>query len=475
VRFAHDKLREVMYSQALQDQLRELHGRAATVLEQRWHDQPDANRQWASIGHHFAAAQIRDQAARYLKLAADHAREIHANGDAIRLYEEAISHVNGILLRLESNSSQWYEALINLYEALGDVFALTAQRDQARTAYDHALSNIFDNNLVVRARLNRKTGKTWETQHQHEKALGYYRVAENVVCTGSGNLSPELLQEEIQIQLENLWVYYWLNRVPEMEAIVATIRPTMEAHGTPTQRAQFFRTQMMLNLRRDRYVVTHETLSFARAAVEACRDASGVPGLPMEQFSYGFALLFHNSFEEAEQELLTALGLGERIGDTGLQARCLTYLALAARMRGRIAQTEHYTNRSLEISVAAGTREYLAAAHGNLAWLALNRGDRDAAVEHGHQAVELWRSIALVFPFQWIALIPLLAASLQRGDMTQAVSCAESLLALTQQHLPGAAADALERARKSWHLRNEPAALAALESALRHLRETEYR
>jgi len=472
LRFAHDKLREVIYGHAWPDRRRELHARAAHALEARLGARSNG-REWATLGHHFAAAQLFEPAARYLKLAADHARATYANGEAIRLYGEAKNQITEMLLRLAGDSAAWARTLIELDEALGDVLVLSGRREEARVAYDEALARAAAREPELRARLLRKLGKAWETQHEHEQALSNYAHAVRTLGHDPAELSPACREEWIQAHIEQLWVYYWLGRVPEMDALIGMLRPIIDRYGTPSQRVRFFQSQLQLNLRRDRYVVTEETLGFARAAVMAA-DGADPADLAMSQFNYGFALLFHNSLEAADAELNKALRLARRAGDTAQQARCLSYLTLTARRRKRLPEVEGYVRQTLQVAAASGMRDYLAAAYANQGWLALSEGNLELAAERSRAALEIWKTLALVFPLQWIALIPLLEVSVKHGNLEEALSCAEGLIDRSQQHLPGAAVDALSRAVKAFGRGDSEAVRPALELALAHLSRTGY-
>jgi eukaryotic-like serine/threonine-protein kinase len=527
VRFAHDKLREVTYAQAPTEQIRRLHARAAAALESRWRDRSDARQQWAALGQHFAAAKLPEQAAHYFKLAADHARETYANSEAIRLYAEAINQVSQLLLRLENDPATWNEMLMGLHEAQGDVLALTGRRDEAReaygealrgtvegqlaprarlcrkidntretqpepdeaqgdflalkgrrdearAAYDEALRRTVESQLVPRARLYRKIGKTWETQHEHEDALRCYVLARDILGKDALPESPERHEEWIQAHIDQLWVYYWLGRVQEMDTIVGQLRPLMEKYGTAIQRVRFFQSQLQLNLRRDRYVVSEETLGFGRAAVVACEGCGALAELPMARFNYGLALLLHNSLDLAQSELDAALGLAQQAGDTAQEARCLAYLTLTVRRQHDAEAATEYTAKSLIAAEAAGMRDYQALARANQAWLDLKNGDLQASVAHANDALETWNSLTLVFPLQWMALLPKLEVALQRCKLQDGVECARAMLQPTQQYLPGDASDALIRAGRRWAAEDPSGAEAALRAALEHLDRAGY-
>jgi serine/threonine protein kinase len=468
VRFAHDKLREVAYAHAPAERLRELHARTAKVLERRLQRQGDPARSWAVLGHHFRAGNMPEQAARYLKLAAEHAHSTFANEDAVRLYREAIDQVKRILLSLSSDAFSWDQTLVQLQEALGDVLALLGQREDAQSSYDEALARVGDLDRGSRARLYRKLGKNRETRDQSD-ALRLYDLALTTLEEVGSNGSQEIQREWIQVHIDQLWVHYYLNRIADMGGIIAKVRPHLEKHGSPLQRARFFQSHVLHNLRRHRYVVSEETLEFARAAARA---ASGHESSAELRFALGFALLLHGSLAAATRELEGVLALSLRAGDRPLQSRCLTYLTLAARMRGDVDRVRDYATRSADVAESIGALEYIAAARANKAWVALRVEDHPNVKALAGHALSLWKS--RVFPFQWLALLPLLEAELPK-ELGRAVACAQALLAPDQQILPGAAADALAQAVTHFGQDAAPDSRSSMELALRRLDQTGYR
>jgi serine/threonine protein kinase len=477
VRFAHDKLREVAYGRAPAPRRQELHTRAARSIETRLASRPDPHLHWATLARHFASAQLAEPAARYFGLAADHARSSHAHADAIPLYQEAIAQIDRLIMGLEREPGAWDAKLRELHEALGDVLHLAAQRDESRAAYDRVLALAPARSAVLRSRVRRKIGKTWEVEHQDERAQRLYDEALEELGSEALTDSPEHQREWIQGHLDKLHGYYWLRRVPEMDREIARLRSPLEQHGSLQQRARFFAGQMLMSMRRDRYVVTEETLQYAREARRACQGDDQLTDLPLLQFGYGFALLFHRAWDSAAEELSSALALARRAGDFALQARCVAYMAVTARLRRQVAEVERLTRMGLEVSLSAQTREYVAAARGNEAWLALHRGDDEASMRQARLALETWRAAppSHVFPFQWLALLPQLEASLRAGDVAQSAACAEGLLAPEQQLLDREADDDLASGAQAWAARDVEGAKRSFESALAKFDRAGYR
>jgi hypothetical protein len=90
--------------------------------------------------------------------------------------------------------------------------------------------------------------------------------------------------------------------------------------------------------------------------------------------------------------------------------------------------------------------DYVAAAKGNLAWVAWREGDLPEADALGQAALERWQESALVYPFRWIGLWPLIAVALARDREDEALAHAKALLEPQQQRLPDELSGALEAA-----------------------------
>jgi serine/threonine protein kinase/tetratricopeptide (TPR) repeat protein len=478
LRFAHDKLREVVYGRAAAERLVPLHSSAADVLERRVADGSDSHQRWASLGHHFALARRREQAAKYLKLAADHARATYANGAAIRLYGDAIQQAREMLASDSDTVDPSRATLAELYEAMADVLVLGGDREAARAAYQAASSNVPSLVRTSRSRLSRKIGKSWDMQLRPEDALRSYANALSILeemGDPARAQSPETVREWIQVQIDRMWVYYYSSHLPDMQATIEALAPVIEARGSAAQRALFFRNRTLLNFRRHLYVISEETVRFAKIAVDACREDPTSPDLPLTLFMYGFTLVFQHSLDDGQRELDAALALAKRAGDGSVQARTLAYLTLVARMRGDVAGASALAERCDAVAHEVGAQEYVAAAAAHKAWLLLQRGALDAAEREGLSALERWTSLSALFPFHWMAILPLVETALARDDVARASELASGLLAPGQQYLPGFASDSFARAVGRWRSGDTEGARTALAQALRHLDGTGYR
>lgn len=132
--FSHDKLRQVAYAGLGSARRRLLHRRAAEALLQLHGDETAL---CAQIATHFEQAGERKQAALHFRRAADAARDVYANAEAIRLYRHVLSNeLAPTLSRQES-----FEAL----HALGKVLTRINHLDDALETYRALAAEAFAN------------------------------------------------------------------------------------------------------------------------------------------------------------------------------------------------------------------------------------------------------------------------------------------------------------------------------------------
>jgi predicted ATPase len=437
LRFVHDKLRELTYERTALERRRALHLGAARWLEERASQAPEA---LPELGHHFAQAGVHDKALLYLHRGADRARATYANGEAIRLYQAALQE----LAHVEREPL----AALSLHEALGDVLALVGRHEEARESYARGLRDAAPERGLERARLHRKMGKAWETHHAHEEASSAYRDAEQALGAAPVPEDSEAWWNEwLHIQIERLSVFYWMARLDEMEALSRRIQPAVERHATPLQRARFFEVRVQRNLRAERYLASEETVRFARdylAASEASGDGdeSAEAGCVL-----ACVLLWHGKLEEAAARMLATVERARRTGDVTLEARGLTYLTQIHRRRQALEATRDCAERSLRAAEAGNMTSYVGAARANLGWVALREGRPEEAERHCQAALQLWGATSLIYPFEWMALFPLVALELQSPRPLDAMRRVERLLHSTQQRLTATLASALQEAQ----------------------------
>ncbi len=455
IRFAHDKLREVAYAHAPEDRLVQLHARAAAAIEARWGGRSDAKEQWAALGHHFGAARMPEPAVRYFKLAGDHARTTFANEDAVRLYRESIKQVDRVLLALATEGAHWIDTMVEVRQALGDLLMLGGNPQEARSVFEASLAGLESQARLAarerlqRAGLRRRIGKTHEVQHRHVEALGAYSDAEASLGepphSKDADAHKHWWTEWFNVQTDRVMVHYWLAEAEQIESVVQRIQAAPLEHGPASQQAQIFKSLAFLSMRKERYALSEQTLSYARRRLSASIDWGDAGEILESRFMLGMSLLFSGNGPEARSAFLDALPDSERRGDMTLHSRFLAYLMVAWRRAQDVDKTKEFALRCLDVAQSSGIREYVGAARANLGWVAWRAGSSPQARSDCAAAVEAWAGISFVYPFEWMARFVLLALDADEGKLDEAVEHGKHILDSKQELLPADLTSALSQ------------------------------
>jgi serine/threonine protein kinase/tetratricopeptide (TPR) repeat protein len=463
LRFVHDKLREIAYERTPLERRRGLHRDAALALEARSQSGPEV---LPELGYHFSQSGVHDKALLYLSRAAEQARVTYANAEAIRLYRAALLELPHV--------DRAHGAGAALQEALGDVLVLVGRHEEARAAYAVALEATAPEHGLERARLLRKSGKAWELHHAHDEALAAYRAAEQALRAAPSEAAEPWWNEWLHVQIEQLSVYYWTARLDAMEELSRRIQPAVEQYGTPLQRGRFFEARVQRNLRAERYLASEETVHLARAYLRASEDSRD----PEESAEAGCVLacvlLWHGALEEAAHRMLATVEQARRRGDVTLETRGLTYLTQIHRRHRSRDATRDFAQQSLRAAQAGKLGSYLGAAHANLGWVALGEGRLDEAEHECRAALQHWEATSLVYPFEWMALLPLVSRAHRLGRTSETTQWVARLLQTTQQRLPDVLVVLLQKALAAWAAGREEGACAGIEAALREAEREGY-
>ncbi|MFB0537017.1 MAG: BTAD domain-containing putative transcriptional regulator [Anaerolineae bacterium] len=439
--FGHDKIREVAYATLSTARRRLLHGRVAQALEVWYAD--DLDPVSGQVAVHYERAGRPEQAIPYYQRAAEVARRVYANEEAMEYLERALALLEAEPLG-EPRGDRRREVSAQLYEGLGDVSALIGRHDQAGDAYQRALGQGPHPDRIRQARLHRKRGNIWETQYRHEEALRAFDLAETALGQEPAEADQEWWQEWAQIQTGRMWAHYWQGHMREMLELAEKTRALAGRYGTPLQHVRSFFSLSLMGLRHDCYAVMEGTPYHAQACLAVSPESGILSQMVVGEFILGFAYLWCGKRAEAEEHLRASLEMAERIGGMPWRCRCLTHLTEIGREHGQTEGIRDYVSRSLEAALALQMPEYIGAARANLAWLAWHEGDLSQVQENGQSALASWQQTA--YPFQWLALWPLIGVALVQDQISEAVDYARALLEPVQQRLPDPLTTILEDA-----------------------------
>lgn len=468
--FRHAITHHVAYQSLLMAHRKELHKLAAEALETLFPDRLEELS--AALGYHYECAAVPEQAAHHLGRAAERAQATFANTEALAFYRSAIAQIESIEVAKRNEPIQNLAARLN--EGMGDVLTLMCKHGDARAAFDQALSFIADTNAVWRSRLFRKIGFSHDLQRHYKETSEAFDAAEEQLGAEESGRQAEWWEEKMQIQLERMHLLYWQGMSGEMRELAKRYRSAIQERGTPIQRGKFFEKLALSYLTESRYQPDEECLKLAELACSESLGSDSLPEVAHIRFVLGFVHLWRGNFAEAVEHCAATLHLAERFGDLVIQARSLTYLAVAHRCAHQLDQARTCAAQTLELATRIGMSEYIAMAKANLAWVAWREGNHAETEKLGCEALKLWHEMDDPYSFDWMALWPLIATRFAQNDIAGAIQHTEELLNPKQHPLPQKLAAATRQALASWQKGEAESARDELAHAIQTAHEAGY-
>jgi class 3 adenylate cyclase/tetratricopeptide (TPR) repeat protein len=434
--FKHAITRDVTYNSLLIMRRKELHRATAETIEMLFPDQLDELA--PTLAYHYEAAESHEKAAEYFTRAGDRAQQTYANLEAIAFYRAAVQ--------------QWEQLgdkakLVAAHENLGMVLGLVGQVDDAIQVFETALGLLDEDDVITRARLYRREGNAYNVSRRVDDMIAVYDRAIAVPVPRS----DESINEWLDLQLDRIWAGYFAARVPEMKSIIEETRSSLEEYGTLSQKARWFESLVLVDLRQFRYFqLPNETLVNAQKQVEAAHASGNRRVFGRAETILGFVHLWRNELDEAEKYLASGLRNVEAVDDVDTQFINLNYLALVFRKRGDIALAKEWAERTLVLATKAKSLFYQAASLGSLGWVEFHAGNEPKAEEYLKQALALQEKIPT--PLRFMASGPMLALQVQNKNWETAVTHVKALLHPSQQKMPDELQSMLEEMVAKWDI-----------------------
>jgi class 3 adenylate cyclase/tetratricopeptide (TPR) repeat protein len=376
--FKHALTQDVAEATLLPTRRRELHRRAGEALERL---NPDRLRELAPrLADHYWEAQAWEPAARFAHRAADAARAVFANREALARYDHGIEAAT----RAEVPAAEEFP----LYEGRADVHAVLGDFEHARTDYEAALRLArAAADPLAEARVLGTLAALWGGHKDYDRGLALSREAV-AVAEGAGD-SPAARSTSAEGRL----------RLGLMELNLAR----MAASRSDLTRA----------------------LALFRAAGDTGGEGRALDALTM-------ALLISGELDASIAHGREALPRLAGSGDRETEASCLSSLAWAYLFRGRRSEGEACLPRALDAARAIGARAQEAFVHVTAGSLAEPYGEWGRAVAEGETALVIARELG---HREWTAAALGVLGRVRRncGDVGGARVCHAEMLAITRE------------------------------------------
>lgn len=266
-------------------------------------------------------------------------------------------------------------------------------------------------------------------------------------------------RERARNRLDASWTLYADHEADGAYRTVQAAVPFLRRAAVPELRAAVHIQLANAWARKRRFAYTERAVAHNRRALALLERKSSSPELlASARFELGFMLLLGKPEHCTEAiRVLSQAALEQPLESGGvLSLRIATYLTIAYRRARMHDEAARQGSMTLEYALDCGQRGYVGALQACAGWLALHRGDLEEARYLCLQALELWSRKRKTdverkseFPFQWLALVPLLSILEAEGRAHESRRFVLELTHPTQAALAPPVAELLREGREA--------------------------
>ncbi|TDO99948.1 protein kinase domain-containing protein [Marinomonas balearica] len=363
--FKHALVRDAGYDSIDTQTKPAIHGLIANAIQEH----ADVSDRFiaAELAYHYEQSIQYENAAIWYKKSADLAEISWAFEDAISLYENAIG-----LEKLNINNRD-FSRLKSCLDSLGTCLGILGYEGESRKKHCelYLLLNI-DTEGEWKANTSIIIGRNYGTFHNYKQALKQFFTALDILKSirkSSPDINSSWQKIWLRAKREIFYIYFWQENTNEMKKILNEIDPIIDQITDKSEKAEFFHAKFQYIQRKKLYDISLEDLNIQRQAVDNAKASETRELYTYTLLAYGMGQIHCKLGIEAIQSLKDALSNARQKNERILEARCLTYLALAYRIEYDEKNAFITANQALQISQKLNLVEYVAIAHANIAWV----------------------------------------------------------------------------------------------------------
>ncbi len=445
--FKHAITHDVTYQSLLISRRKVLHLITAKSLEEIFPDRLDELA--PNLAFHYSLGGESSKSSYFFQKAAEKAEKNYSNREALNFYLKSIEEIE----KTENLNSK--EVRCNLLQKVGGIYSLLGKTEDALKALNEALLILDSEDPIKKAQIIRQKGLAFNAARNIPKMIENYQEA--ALELGEWNeLNDSIWMDEwINLQLDLAWAYYFGNKVPELDATIEMVNPIIEKFGNLEQKNRLYGTLFLSDLRKYRYFQLPDfMIERLELQLETARQIGNKALIGRALAKTGFARMWRNEHELAEEVFLESFKDIEHVGDMDSLLISKNYIALAMRKKGDWSKALTYAEESLELSNKAKSHYYIGVSNGNLGWAYWKSGERQNAYSYLKSAEEAFGKFPGSNPVEFLYKGPLMGMAIEEEDWGKAVEYSRSFLNPIQQRMPEIAYELIEKGIQVWQENN---------------------
>ncbi|TET90784.1 MAG: tetratricopeptide repeat protein [Methanomassiliicoccales archaeon] len=326
-KFDHAKVREVLYNEIPTELRTEYHTIIAETIEDLNKD--NLEEVIGDLAFQYYHCRNKEKARIYLVRAAEKAKRLYSNEEAIRFFTEA--------LEFEEDSQK----RMDIFESLGAVYDLVGYYDKSLETYNSALE--LAEEKKKRAKIKSNIGEVYEIMGDHDNSIKLYSEALDLVKEG------ECIEKGLA--LSGIGIVCW-------------------------DKGEY-----------------DEALEHYEKSLEIMSMMGDEEGVARSLNNMGNVYLHRGEYDKALEQFHKSLGIAEKSGDLGLIARFLGNIGALHHHKGEYDKALQHYKKSLGILEKIGDQQGIAYLLNNIGVIYEDRGEYDRALQHYKKSLGILEKI----------------------------------------------------------------------------------
>ena len=326
--FKQDITQNVLYNSLLLSQRQALHKKVGVEIENLYSENIAEFAE--SLALHFEKGKNFGKAINYYKLAAERAKDLFANDDAILFYSRA--------LELSDKVPTEPVVFSQIHESMGDVFFVTAQYSNSTNHFKSALN--YHNDPGCQAKSYYKLGKVFERSGNYPMALESYNNALKLINERNDGVFLAQINSGISM------VYYRQGNLTQAEKLIIEAFEILNKLSATGALADVYNNMGIIYSKLGEF---NKALNFHNKCLEI-REQSGVSsGLAATYNNIGHIYQQKNELDDAIKHYKKSLEYCEKTGNLHGLAKTFDNLSQIYMAQGKNMEAMEYSLKAISI------------------------------------------------------------------------------------------------------------------------------
>lgn len=339
---------------------------------------------------------------------------------------------------------------------------------EARRMYNRLLFSAPVNDYLLKGRILKKTGDSYNQQWRFNDAVSAYEKAEEALMKLPE--SEPMRNEWIELQIDYCYVLMHLRKVTWYEEKKERLKPVIEAHGSILQKGRYAYVVFTdLLWKNGWYMLPDETVIVCERIINLAQVENNLPVKLTAQNMLAFTYLFRHEFIKAREisfEILSHIREGEYAEEV-LRAYCT--ICFCYRKENDLEKTRKWVRKAYGLADFNKNLTFRYLLDSISGWIYLKAGDLQKA---NYFAMTSYNGMSKHrYPFLAFSLIPLIAIHTKQNKIHKAIHFAFRMLVPNQQKVTDKINEPLKAAIRCWGNNDLKGARQFLEEAVKRADE----